>query len=129
MTTCRFLSAGGKIVFIVSTVNLVLQQKQRFEIYLSDKYKVMDISGANSSELSLEYALQTNDVVVVTAQILVNALEDPESTVSLSGISLLIMDECHHTNKDHPYNKIMVQYMTLRLQPKRQKSLPQVHFP
>ena len=115
-----------KVVFIVSTVNLVSQQKERFQLYIDQPYKVSDISGATANEIPLQYLLENDDVVVMTAQILVNALNDKEHMVALSDISLLILDECHHTQKEHPYNKIMEKYLALRLQPGTQCKLPQV---
>ncbi|EDO44279.1 predicted protein, partial [Nematostella vectensis] len=118
-------SDHAKVIFIVSTQNLVLQQRQRFEAYLSN-YAVCDISGVNSTEIPLKFLLKANDVVVLTAQILLNALQNKNelSSISLSDLSLLIFDECHHTNKNHSYNKIMHQYIDLKL--KKHKGLPQV---
>ena len=116
-----------KVVFIVSTVNLVSQQKERFQLYIDN---VSDISGATAKGIPLKYLLKNDDVgvdvVVMTAQILVNALNDKEHEVALSDISLLIFDECHHTQKEHPYNKIMEKYLALKLQPGTQHKLPQV---
>lgn len=50
--------------------------------------------------------------------------------IDLVDFSLLILDECHHTNKDYPYNQIMNDYFDLKegiggLLPKGRK-LPQV---
>ena len=118
------------MVFIVSTVNLVLQQKERFENFLGDKYSVGEISGANSTEIPLKYLLQSHKVVVMTAQILVNALNSKtkEERVNLSDISLLLFDECHHADKEHPYNRIMEMYLALKNQAGNQHSLPQVRL-
>lgn len=105
----------------------MLQQKERFEYFLNGKYRVAEISGGVAAEVPLQFLLTNNDVVVLTAQILVNALKDKNSGVRLTDITLLIFDECHHTNKDHPYNKIMERYMTLKKQPgAKPNSLPQV---
>ena len=118
-----------RVVFIVSTVNLVLQQKDRFELYLGDKYSVTEISGANQTETPLKYLLQGHKVVIMTAQILVNALNsnNKEQQVQLSDISLLIFDECHHAQKEHSYNQVMEKYKALKLQPGNQHKLPQVN--
>ena len=118
----------GRVVFIVSTVNLVLQQKDRFAYFLGGKYSVGEISGANSTDIPLKYLLQSNSVVVMTAQILVNALnsKNKEERVELKDISLLLFDECHHAHKEHPYNNIMEKYLGLQSQPGYQHSLPQV---
>ena len=84
-----------KVVFIVSTVNLVSQQKERFEAHLGNKYPVIDISGANATEVPLKYLLQSHSIVVLTAQMLVNALNNKskEEQVNLQDISLLLFDE------------------------------------
>ena len=117
-----------RVVFIVSTVNLVLQQKERFEAFLGDKYSVADISGSNCAEIPLKFLLQNNDVVVMTAMILVNALKATEkgNRVELRDISLLLFDECHHAHKEHPYNSIMEMYLALKSQAGHQQRLPQV---
>ena len=117
-----------RVVFIVSTVNLVLQQKERFEAFLGDKYSVADISGSNCAEIPLKFLLQNNDVVVMTAMILVNALKATEkgNRVELRDISLLLFDECHHAHKEHAYNRIMEMYLALKSQAGHQQRLPQV---
>ncbi|XP_068695183.1 ATP-dependent RNA helicase DHX58-like isoform X2 [Montipora foliosa] len=117
-----------RVVFIVSTVNLVFQQKERFEAFLGDKYSVGEISGSNCAEIPLKFLLQNNDVVVMTAQILVNALKAEErgNRVELKDISLLLFDECHHAHKEHPYNSIMETYLALKSQAGHQHRLPQI---
>ena len=118
----------ARVVFIVSTLNLVLQQKERFEAFLGDKYTVGEISGANATEIPLKYLLQNQNIVVMTAQILVNALnsKNKEETVDLRDITLLLFDECHHADKEHSYNRIMEKYLALKSQAGTQHRLPQV---
>ena len=98
-------------------------------MFLDSKYPVGEISGGNATDIPLKYLLQSQSVVVMTAQILVNALnsENKEKRVELKDISLLVFDECHHAHKDHPYNNIMEKYLVLKFQPGyRRDSLPQV---
>lgn len=87
-----------------------------------------EISGANSTEIPLKILLQHDHVVVMTAQILVNALksEVKGERVELKDISLLLFDECHHAHKEHPYNSIMEKYLALKAQAGHQHRLPQV---
>lgn len=48
----------------------------------------------------------------MTAQILVDALKSRR--VAINDFSLLIFDECHHTDKGHPYNDIMLNYLEIK---------------
>lgn len=70
--------------------------------------------------------LRKSDIVICTAQILYNAMINPDEDrhVELSEITLLIIDECHHTQKDHTYSKIMRCYVDMKL--KDQGPLPQI---
>ena len=34
--------------------------------------------------------------------------------VAINDFSLLIFDECHHTDKGHPYNDIMLKYLEIK---------------
>lgn len=54
-------------------------------------------------------------MIVLTAQILVDALKSRR--VKITDFSLLIFDECHHTNKEHPYNEIMLTYLGIKFPP------------
>ncbi|WAR22433.1 DHX58-like protein [Mya arenaria] len=56
-------------------------------------------------------------------QILVNALK-ANKIKSLSKFSLIVFDECHHSNKQHMYNQIMARYLDLKLREKDE--LPQI---
>jgi ATP-dependent RNA helicase DDX58 len=49
------------------------------------------------------------------------------NNVSLSQFTLLLFDECHHVNKDEPYNVIMGLYMDEKLSDDV-TNLPQVCF-
>ena len=75
-------------------------------------YDITDISGANAQEKLLDEIIQENDVIVLTAQILVDALKSKR--VSISDFSLIIFDECHHTDKGHPYNEVMLRYLEIK---------------
>lgn len=47
-------------------------------------------------------------VLVMTAQILLNILR--HSIIKMDAIHLLILDECHHAVKKHPYSLVMSEF-------------------
>ncbi|KAM7472370.1 hypothetical protein LguiA_010553 [Lonicera macranthoides] len=52
--------------------------------------------------------LHIAQVLVMTAQILLNILR--HSIIKMDGIDLLILDECHHAVKKHPYSLVMSEF-------------------
>ncbi|KAI4822947.1 hypothetical protein KUCAC02_008465 [Chaenocephalus aceratus] len=117
----------AKVVVLVNKVHLVDQHyKNEFEPHLGRDYKVLPVSGETVEKDFFGKVLQEKDVVICTAQLLHNALISKEENrhVELSDITLLIIDECHHTNKEAVYNKVMTFYLEKKL--KGEKSLPQI---
>ncbi|CAH1265440.1 IFIH1 [Branchiostoma lanceolatum] len=112
-----------KALFIVPIRNLTTQQKDQFEMLFPPGI-VQEIG--DTEELS--ETLKMKDIVMLTAQIVVNSLK--EGTLDLTNLDQLILDECHHTTLDHPYNQIMRYYLMkkdeLKLANPQQKRLPQV---
>lgn len=53
--------------------------------------------------------LALNDIVILTPEILKNALTG--DIVKITDASLIIFDECHHTMQKHPYNMVMAEYL------------------
>ncbi|KAK9308230.1 hypothetical protein QLX08_001702 [Tetragonisca angustula] len=112
---------GGKhTVFIVNTLPLVIQQRDYIR-------RLTGFScGAFSSEEGVDFwhtkdwnaQLKQHDVLVMTSQILVNAL--CHGYMSLNRINLIIFDECHRAVNDHPMRQIMqfFQNCSKREQPK-----------
>jgi len=80
-----------------------------FQRYLSS-LRTLGLSGDQDSKLPLHDLTPKYDVLVMTPQIMQNAMIERDVT-SLSLFTLLIFDECHHTNKNHPYNGIMGHYI------------------
>ena len=62
---------------------------------------------------------------MVTAKVLHNTLKQKEID-SITKFSLIVFDECHHTQSDHPYNEIMYLYHDAKSTGIRTESLPQV---
>ncbi|XP_022094381.1 probable ATP-dependent RNA helicase DDX58 isoform X2 [Acanthaster planci] len=113
------VEAGGsnKVVFLVNKVPLVEQQRNVFQRYMSQN-SIMGLSGEMSNCGSLVDLLEEHDVLVMTAQILLNELKgtkDDNERMELSSIGLLIFDECHHCQKGDPYNRIMAYYRDMKL--------------
>ena len=109
------------IIFVVCIRCLVAQQELVMKNMFGkdDKKKV----GVIREKETVKGVLQTLDVIVLTGQILVNALRNKE--ISFSDINLLIIDECHHTNLDHPYNNLMRLYMAFKHETPK-PNLPQI---
>ncbi|XP_072041116.1 mitogen-activated protein kinase kinase kinase 20-like [Amphiura filiformis] len=111
-----------KVVFLVDKVLLVDQQCKVFRRYFDAK-SIIGLSGENSQG-SLKNILKEKSVIVMTAQVLMNAIE--EKDVKLSDIGLLIMDECHNCQGKSPYNNIMAIYRTMKLSGEQPR--PQVTY-
>ncbi|XP_071977971.1 interferon-induced helicase C domain-containing protein 1 isoform X2 [Engystomops pustulosus] len=121
----------AKIIVLVNKVPLVDQHfRSEFHPYLKDRYLVTKISGDSQLKISFPDVVKKHDVIICTAQILENSLmkaeEDEEEGVQLSDFSLLIIDECHHTQKGAVYNNIMIRYIQ---QKKRNKRLQKLQGP
>ncbi|XP_065607097.1 interferon-induced helicase C domain-containing protein 1 isoform X2 [Cyrtonyx montezumae] len=108
-------SESGKVIVLVNKVPLVEQHLRReFNPFLKHWYRVIGLSGDSELKISFPEVVKRNDVIICTAQILenslLNATEDDEG-VYLSDFSLIIIDECHHTQKEGVYNNIMRRYL------------------
>lgn len=93
-----------------------------------ERYKIFYYANGNVLLNSLSHLVANNDVLVMTPQIMLNGLKKGEIE-SLSLFSLLIFDECHCMNKNHPYNQIMSTYyvdVLLSSDPGSAGRLPQV---
>ena len=62
------------------------------------------------------YGLFFFQVVCMTPAIFDNNVR--KEFITFSNVSLLIFDECHHTQSEHPYNKIMGKYVDIKLMKK-----------
>ena len=104
----RPYAEGGKhTIFIVNTVPLVIQQSDYIK-------RLTGLScGTLSSEEGVDFwhdeewneHLNNHEVLVMTSQILVNAL--CHGYMFLNRINLIIFDECHRAVNDHPMRQIM----------------------
>lgn len=69
----------------------------------------------------MNLVFEDHHVFFLTPQILLNNIHNKR--ISLSDVTLLIFDECHHTRKREPYNNVMKQYLTMK---RKEKKVPQV---
>ncbi|KAM8806956.1 interferon-induced helicase C domain-containing protein 1 [Eudromia elegans] len=112
----RRASEPGKVIVLVNKVPLVEQHLEKeFHPVLKHWYRVIGLSGDTQLKISFPEVVKQNDVIISTAQILENSLsnaaEEEEEGVCLSDFSLIIIDECHHTQKEGVYNNIMRRYL------------------
>lgn len=117
----------AKVVVLVNMVHLVDQHyTKEFSPHLDQKYNVIPVTGDSEEKDFFGKVMLKSAVVICTAQILYNAMINTEEDrhVELSAITLLIIDECHHTHKDTVYSKIMRCYVEKKL--KNDGPLPQI---
>ncbi|XP_076121081.1 ATP-dependent RNA helicase DHX58 [Alosa pseudoharengus] len=117
---------NAKVAVLVNKVHLVDQHyNNEFRTPLN-KYKVVAISGDSEEKNFFGCVVRDSDMVICTAQILQNGLShtEEEKHVKLTDFTLLIIDECHHTQKDNVYNKIMGHYLKRKIEGERR--LPQI---
>ena len=119
---------GKKVVFLVCEVALVSQQSRVIDINCN--YKVKEFSGGKKmSKLSSDPFIfrkewDSNDIFVSTPTIIHRLLYT--GYIKLSDIDLLVFDECHHTDSNHPYNLIMTEFYFYNKEFKENYKLPQI---
>lgn len=112
----REAGRAGKVVILVNKVPLVEQHySAEFSPFLKTAYKLERVSGDCQLKISFTEIVKKNDVIICTAQILENYLErfnkGEDEGVNLSDLTLIVIDECHHTQKGGVYNHIMMRYL------------------
>ncbi|XP_070555365.1 interferon-induced helicase C domain-containing protein 1-like isoform X2 [Ptychodera flava] len=111
-----------KAIFLVHRIPLLNQTYKRFKRHLP-LLNIAKRSGASMTNTGFEMLVPVNDMIITTGGILKNSLT--EKKVTLDEFSLIIIDECHHAMKNHPYNVIMAEYLRLKLSNPTTK-LPQI---
>ncbi|XP_047457845.1 interferon-induced helicase C domain-containing protein 1 isoform X2 [Mugil cephalus] len=105
-----------KVIILVNKVPLVEQHySEEFLPFLKGTYRVVRVSGDSQLKISFTESVKRNDIIICTAQILENFLErsisGEDEGVKLSDLTLIVIDECHHTQKGGVYNHIMMRYL------------------
>ncbi|WVZ55228.1 hypothetical protein U9M48_005917 [Paspalum notatum var. saurae] len=97
-------------VFLVPKVPLVYQQAE--VIRERTGYRVGHYCGEMGQDFwdsrKWQREFESKQVLVMTAQILLNILR--HSIIKMDAIHLLILDECHHAVKKHPYSLVMSEF-------------------
>lgn len=126
----------GKVIVLVNKVPLVEQLfRKEFQKFLKKWYCITRVSGDTQMKISFPKFVKSYDIIISTAQILENSLLNSEKGeddgVQLSDFSLIIIDECHHTNKEAVYNNIMRRYLKQKLKNNklRKENKPVVPLP
>ncbi|KAK7009450.1 ATP-dependent RNA helicase DDX58 [Biomphalaria glabrata] len=99
-----------KVAFFARTVPLVMQQFKSLKKYLPQPFQVTNLTGDSEDSMHLHMMLPDNDVIVMTPRILENHFKR-KCLPHLGVFSMLVFDECHHTRKGEPYNKLMYNYL------------------
>ena len=114
------LNPSRQVVFLVDRVLLVLQQsdylrKELSHLRVSDEASSNSFNGTRSirigavcgemRKLEGNARIYEQDVLIITADCYRNHLNN--GTLRFDDVSLIVLDEAHHCNKDHPYNVII----------------------
>ncbi|KAL8265490.1 hypothetical protein R6Q59_023620 [Mikania micrantha] len=106
-------------VFLVPKVPLVYQQAE--VIREQTGYQVGHYCGEMGQDFwdarRWQREFEKKQVLVMTAQILLNILR--HSIIKMEAINLLILDECHHAVKKHPYSLVMSEFYHTTAKEKR----------
>ncbi|KAJ6488501.1 hypothetical protein C8R47DRAFT_1125761 [Mycena vitilis] len=101
---------GSKGIFLAPKVALV-EQQGRF-IASHSALRVLRLHGGLEIDLAdrrgWNRKFQNYDIFVMTPQIFLNLIT--HSLWAIEKVALIILDECHHTRRSHPYNAIMREY-------------------
>lgn len=97
-------------IFLAQTVSLVIQQAKYIQNNTS--LSVLMLVGEMDTETwdinRWNDELSDKEVLVMTAQVLLNILR--RGFFNFSQVKFLVLDECHHARKKHPFNRIMQEF-------------------
>ena len=97
------------VVFIVDTKPLADQQKDKLRALIPEA-KINVYTG--DSPATVAESIKENHISVCTAGKLLDEIR--KGIVKFSQLSLIVLDECHHARKNHPYAELMKCYLVER---------------
>ncbi|KAJ8047471.1 Interferon-induced helicase C domain-containing protein 1 [Holothuria leucospilota] len=104
----------ARVVFVVHTKVLADQQLKKLdELIGSPEIRIVPATG-EKLDCPLAEIFGISNVVVLTAQVLLNGLTVGGDNVDIKTLTLIIFDECHNCQKGHPFNRIMHQYHEIK---------------
>ena len=106
MSKRRERGSEGKVLVVVKTLQLATQLSMRLRDCLGG---VKIIGLAEETDHAIYSALLHFDVIVCTAGNLCGELH--HSQIHISDVTLLVLDECHHTCGRSPYAEVMEHYL------------------
>ena len=100
-----------KIIFLVCDTALIEQQKNTISLNLN--LEVGTIQGKKNKKAKNDLTTfrkmwESYNLFVAIPSIVYKLLS--RGFLKISEINMIIFDECHHANADHPYNKIMTEF-------------------
>ena len=101
-----------KVAFIVPTRYLANQQCKIFEKAFDTT--VLQEVNEKACEKKIHEYFKSKSIIFLTAQKLINTLN--QNYFRLSDFTILIFDEVHHCDDNHPYNQIMSFYFKEKIQ-------------
>ena len=116
LSCMKKLNPDKLMVFLVDRVPLAYQQSEYMKAQVPDlrvETLVGEMEHCQQKDVHKKLADQKIDVLVLTHQIFLNILAtetENNQIVGLSDISVLVFDEAHHCQGNHPYNRIMSYY-------------------
>ena len=110
----RMLQEGRKrkVAFITPTRQLTFQQKTKLKEYVPG-IRVVEITGASERPMHPLVQSDEADVIVCTAGKLRRELKT--KAITITDLSLIVADECHHAGRPSNYSDIMEFYIRSKL--------------
>ena len=112
-----------KVAFVTPTRQLTFQQKTKLQEYVPG-IRVVEITGASERPIHPVVQSDEADVIVCTAGKLRRELKTKDITIT--DLSLIVADECHHAGRPSNYSDIMEFYIRSKLANPPSTLLPQV---